>query len=80
LHGAWIFGIKTIGVFGRYTREDLGWMFGSTDPKIVSGVFTWIGLLLVALVVHRITRRRARLPGPANGPMLSTADLGNEQI
>jgi len=74
LHGGWIFGIKTFGVFGLYTREDLGWMFGSTDPKIVSGVFTWIGLLLVALVVHQITRRRSGLfTGPANPAILSSA-------
>jgi LPXTG-motif cell wall-anchored protein len=33
-------------------------MFGSTEPKIVSGVFTWIGIALVAVVVYWITRRR----------------------
>jgi membrane protease YdiL (CAAX protease family) len=58
LHGGWVFGLKTFRVFGNFRREDLDWMFGSTDPKIVSGVFTWIGIALVALVVFWITRRR----------------------
>ncbi|MBM4264074.1 MAG: CPBP family intramembrane metalloprotease [Deltaproteobacteria bacterium] len=56
LHAGWIIGIKTIGVFGRFRREDLGWLFGSTDPKIVSGVATWIGIVLVGLAVHWLTR------------------------
>lgn len=55
LHGGWIIAIKTIGVFGRFRREDLGWLFGSTDPKIVSGVATWIGIVLVGLAVRRLT-------------------------
>ena len=57
LHAGWIFGLKTFRVFGNFTRQDLGWAFGSTDPKIVSGVVTWIGILLVAVAVRRITRR-----------------------
>jgi len=61
LHAGWIFSLKTLRVFGDFRRDDLGWMFGSTDPKIVSGVITWIGILLVGGVVSRITRRRARL-------------------
>jgi membrane protease YdiL (CAAX protease family) len=59
LHAGWVFSIKTIRVFGDFRRQDLGWMFGSTDPKIVSGVITWIGILSVAAVVHGLTRRRS---------------------
>ena len=81
LHGGWIFGIKTIGVFGLYTREELGWMFGATDPKIVSGVFTWGGMLLVAIAVHQITRSRSGLSnGPTKPRMFSPASLRKEQI
>ena len=61
LHAGWVFSLKTLRVFGDFSREDLGWMFGSSDPKIVSGVFTWIGIGLVALAVHRFTRRRSGL-------------------
>lgn len=61
LHGGWVFSLKTIRVFGNYTRQDLGWMFGSTDPKIVSGVATWLGILIVLALVHRLTRGRPGL-------------------
>ena len=65
LHAGWIFSLKTLRVFGDFRRNDLGWLFGSTDPKIVSGVVTWIGILLVGVAVSRVTRRRARLfPDP----------------
>ena len=56
LHAGWVFGLKVIRVFGDFSREDLGWIFGSTDPKIVSGVATWIGVLLVAVAVRQLTR------------------------
>ncbi|HET8563228.1 MAG TPA: CPBP family intramembrane glutamic endopeptidase [Candidatus Binatia bacterium] len=61
LHAGWVFSIKTVRVFGDYTREDLGWFFGSTDPKIASGIVTWIGIGIVGLVVHVVTQHRARL-------------------
>lgn len=61
LHMGWVVGIKTIKVYGNYTREDLGWFFGSTDPKFVSGFATWLGFLAVALIVHRLTRNRSSL-------------------
>jgi membrane protease YdiL (CAAX protease family) len=65
LHAGWIFSLKTLRVFGDFRRDDLGWMFGSTDPKIVSGVVTWVGILIVGIAVGLITRRRARLfPDP----------------
>jgi membrane protease YdiL (CAAX protease family) len=60
LHGGWVIGLKTIRVFGDFTRQDLGWAFGSTDPKIVSGVVTWIGILLVGFAVHWFTRKGSR--------------------
>jgi membrane protease YdiL (CAAX protease family) len=61
LHAGWIISIKTVRVFGDYRRQDLGWLFGSADPKIVSGVATWAGVILVGIAVHWITRKRARL-------------------
>jgi len=65
LHAGWIFSLKTLRVFGDFRRGDLGWLFGSTDPKIVSGVVTWIGILLVGIAVSRVTRRCPRLfPDP----------------
>jgi hypothetical protein len=46
----------------------LGWLFGSTDPKIVSGVATYVGLLLVSVAVHYFTRNRAaRCVDPLRG-------------
>ena len=73
LHAGWIISIKTARVFGDYQRENLGWLFGSTDPKIVSGVVTWIGIVLVGLAVHRITRNRAGLPVPGETTRLAAA-------
>ncbi len=58
LHAGWIFGLKTIRVYGSYRREDLGWLFGSSNPKFVSGVATWICILAVGVIVHWMTRRR----------------------
>lgn len=57
LHAGWIVAIKSVRIVGDYTRRDLGWFFGATDPKIVSGVATWIGILLVILAVAQLTRR-----------------------
>jgi len=61
LHAGWVISIKTVRVFGDYQVENLGWLFGSTDPKIVSGVATWIGVSLVGVAVYWITRRRVGL-------------------
>jgi membrane protease YdiL (CAAX protease family) len=58
LHAGWIFGIKTVRVYGDYRREDLGWLFGSSDPKLVSGVAGWIGIVVVGILVHCVTRKR----------------------
>jgi membrane protease YdiL (CAAX protease family) len=61
LHSGWIFGLKSARVFGDYTRDELGWLFGSRDPKIVSGVATWIAIISVLLLVHWLTRNRCGL-------------------
>jgi len=58
LHAGWVFALKTMRVYGEFERGDLGWIFGSTDPKIVSGVATWIGIALVGVVVHFMTSKR----------------------
>ena len=64
LHAGWVIAIKTVRVFGDYRAESLGWLFGSSDPKIVSGVVTWAGIMLVGFAVHWITRNRAGLCVP----------------
>ncbi|MBI4489706.1 MAG: CPBP family intramembrane metalloprotease [Deltaproteobacteria bacterium] len=61
LHAGWIFGLKTIRVFGDYRREDLGWLFGSSEPKLISGVAGWIGIITVGIIIHYLTRRREGL-------------------
>ncbi len=71
LHAGWVFGLKTIRLFGNYNREQLGWLFGSTDPRLASGVSAWIGILAVGVIVHWITRERQGwkpdLPGRPSG-------------
>lgn len=60
LHAGWIFGLKTARVYGDYRRQDLGWLFGASDPKLVSGVATWVGVAVVVLIVHLITRKTVK--------------------
>ena len=62
LHAGWIFGLKTIRVYGDYRREDLGWLFGSSEPKLVSGVAGWIGILVVGAIIHYLTRTSSTFP------------------
>jgi membrane protease YdiL (CAAX protease family) len=57
LHAGWVFAIKTLSLYGDFTREGLGWIFGG-KPKLVSGVATWVGILLVGAVVRLMTRKR----------------------
>ena len=57
LHAGWVFGLKTIRVYGDFRREDLGWLFGSSEPKLVSGVAVWIVIVVVGLVIHWLTRK-----------------------
>ncbi|MGH7888745.1 MAG: CPBP family glutamic-type intramembrane protease, partial [Candidatus Binatia bacterium] len=59
LHAGWIISLKSLRVFGDFRRQDLGWLFGSTDPKIVSGVATFVGLALVGIAVHYVTKSRS---------------------
>jgi len=61
LHAGWVFGLKSVRVYGDFRREDLGWLFGSSDPKLVSGVAGWIAIVAVGLIIHRITRKRQHL-------------------
>ena len=61
LHAGWIFSIKTLRVFGDFRREDLGWPFGFSDPKIISGWVTWICLIGVGVAVYYLTRKRQGL-------------------
>ncbi|MBI4527482.1 MAG: CPBP family intramembrane metalloprotease [Deltaproteobacteria bacterium] len=58
LHAGWVFGLKSLRVFGDYRRAELGWLFGFSEPKLVSGVAGWAGILLVGLFVHAVTRGR----------------------
>jgi membrane protease YdiL (CAAX protease family) len=64
LHAGWVFALRTLRVYGEFERRDLGWAFGSTDPKIVSGVVTWIGIALVGVVVYFMTRKRRNVNLP----------------
>lgn len=61
LHAGWIFGLKTLRVFGDFKvkRDQLGWLFGSSDPKILSGVVTWTIITLTGVAVYHLTQRRA---------------------
>ncbi|MSP41704.1 MAG: CPBP family intramembrane metalloprotease [Deltaproteobacteria bacterium] len=58
LHAGWIVGLKSLRVFGDFRRADLGWLYGASDPKIVSGAATFVGVFVVGILVHWITRNR----------------------
>ena len=64
LHMGWVLAIKSINSYGGYSGADLGWIFGSANPRFVSGVATWIGFLTVLILVHYLTRNR---PTPSSG-------------
>ena len=61
LHAGWVFALKSIRVYGDFRREELGWLFGSSDPKLVSGVAGWIAIVAVGVIIHWITRKRQGL-------------------
>jgi membrane protease YdiL (CAAX protease family) len=61
LHAGWIVAIRSVRIVGDFSRRELGWAFGATDPKIVSGVVTWLVVLLVAVAIVRLTRLGAIL-------------------
>jgi membrane protease YdiL (CAAX protease family) len=71
IHAGWVFSLKIMKVFGNFSRADLGWVFGDTDPKIVSGVATWLGILLVGMAVGWFTRRAE--PLASDQPRATTA-------
>ena len=71
LHAGWVLSLKLIKVFGNFWRADLGWAFGAAEPKILSGVATWLGVLLVGLAVSRLTRRAG--PLASDPPHATTA-------
>ncbi|MFQ5852485.1 MAG: lysostaphin resistance A-like protein [Candidatus Binatia bacterium] len=60
LHAGWVFAIKSIKVYGNYRRRDLGWIFGASDPKFISGFTTWIGIIGVGVIIHWLTRRQQK--------------------
>jgi len=62
LHAGWVFGIKSILVFGNYRRRELGWLFGKLRPSFLSGVVVWFAFITVGLVVYQLTRDRRGLP------------------
>lgn len=62
LHAGWIFGLKSFRIYGDFRREELGWLFGSSEPKLVSGVAVWIVIVATGAIIHWITRKRQRLP------------------
>lgn len=59
LHAGWVFGLKTLRVFGDFKRDQLGWLFGSSDPKLVSGIITWTAIILAGTAVFYLTQSRA---------------------
>jgi membrane protease YdiL (CAAX protease family) len=60
IHAGLVFGRKTLTLFGRYDDKNLDWLFGESEPRFISGVATWIVVLLVGFTVHWITRKRVR--------------------
>jgi hypothetical protein len=36
-------------------------MFGSSDPKIISGIAAWIGIIAIGVFIYTITRKRQKL-------------------
>ena len=75
LHAGWVFGLKTIRIFGEFARADLGWAFGSSKPKIVSGIITWVGIVAVVVVVHLVTR-----PHPNPLPRREREGRGSQEL
>lgn len=61
LHAGWVFGLKSLRVFGDFKlkRDQFGFLFGSGDPKIVSGTVTWAVIVLTGAAVYHLTKSRA---------------------
>ncbi len=60
LHMGWVLAIKSIKIYGGYSSADLGWIFGSANPRFVSGVATWVGFLAITMIVYWLTREGQR--------------------
>jgi len=71
LHAGWVLSLKLIKIFGNFKRDDLGWVFGAAEPKIVSGVATWLGVMLVGVALSRFTRHAP--PRASDPPHATTA-------
>jgi len=56
LHAGWVFGIKAETLFLDRINSVAPWFFG--DGRVVTGVFGWIMLLLMLLVVRCLVPRR----------------------
>ena len=61
------------GLAGHLTppAEGVQWLadyVGSTDPKVVSGVISWIGIMIVGVLVYRLTFGRSRLSSVGMAP------------
>jgi uncharacterized protein len=67
LHAGWVFGIKSILVFGDYRRKELGWIFGKLRPSFLSGVVVWMMFITVGMVVCGVTRDRHGLRSLTSG-------------
>lgn len=71
LHAGWVFGLKTLPLIGDFKRAQLGWLFGASQPRIVSGAITWLAIVVTGVAVFSLTKNRAaRSPDP---PRVATA-------
>lgn len=59
LHAGWVFGLKTLPLVGDFPRAQLGWLFGAGHPKFVSGVVTWLAIIVTGVAVFYLTKNRA---------------------
>ncbi|MCX6338379.1 MAG: CPBP family intramembrane metalloprotease [Candidatus Aureabacteria bacterium] len=62
LHAGWVFGIKAESLFFDRMNHFAPWFFG--DGRVVTGVFGWIMLLLMLLVVRCFIPRGTTPPLP----------------
>lgn len=60
LHAGWVFGIKAETLFLDRISSVAPWFFG--DGRVVTGVFGWMMLLLMLLVVRCVIPRKTQYP------------------
>lgn len=58
LHAGWVFGIKSTHHYGNFSLVEPGWLFGSSEPKFISGVVTWLAIAVVGIVIHLMTQKK----------------------